>query len=253
MTDTTTSPLHVVVLAAGKGTRMRSATPKVLHRLAGLPMLDHVLRAARALAPETLTVVIGHEADRLRQHLAAHDGVEAVLQDPQLGTGHALLQAEPRLAGRSGTLVLLSGDVPALRPASLRKLVETHQAAEAAATVMTAVVDRPYGYGRIVRQGGEIVRIVEERDASPADRELKEINAGVYAFALAPLFESLRTIGAGNAQGDTICPISSPSTGGSAGRWPRGPCLSRVRFVVSTAAVSWRRSAEWCDSRRTRN
>ena len=206
MSDTTTSPLHIVILAAGKGTRMRSATPKVLHRLAGLPMLDHVIRTARALAPETLTVVIGHEADRLRQHLASHADVEAVVQEPQLGTGHALLQAEARLSGRTGTVVLLSGDVPALRPASLRALVETHRSAEAMATVMTAEVDRPYGYGRIVRQGPDIARIVEERDASPAEREVKEINAGVYAFALEPLFEALRAIGAQNAQGEYYLP-----------------------------------------------
>lgn len=198
--------LHLVILAAGKGTRMRSATPKVLHQLAGLPMIDHVLRAAAALAPETTTVVVGHEADWLRRHLADRPGVATVVQEPQLGTGHALLQTEPVLAGKSGTVVLLSGDVPFLSATSLRALIDAHHAADAQATVMTAVIDRPYGYGRIIRNGNEILRIVEERDASPVEREVKEINSGVYAFALEPLFEALKGIGAQNAQGEYYLP-----------------------------------------------
>ncbi|MEZ5288602.1 MAG: bifunctional UDP-N-acetylglucosamine diphosphorylase/glucosamine-1-phosphate N-acetyltransferase GlmU [Vicinamibacterales bacterium] len=200
------SDVHIVILAAGKGTRMRSATPKVLHRLCGLPMIDFTLRAAATLNPASVTAVVGHQAEAVRAHLDARGGVQTVLQEPQLGTGHALLQTEPVLAGRDGVVVLLSGDVPLLTATTLRHLVDTHRNANAAATAVTAVVDRPYGYGRIVRRSGSIARIVEERDASPAEREIKEINAGIYAFDLAPLFEALREIGAANAQGEYYLP-----------------------------------------------
>jgi bifunctional UDP-N-acetylglucosamine pyrophosphorylase/glucosamine-1-phosphate N-acetyltransferase len=131
------------------------------------------------------------------------------VQEPQLGTGHALLQAEPHLAGKSGVVVLLSGDVPLLRPATLCAMVEAHVARGAAATVLTARVDRPQGYGRIVRdasQQGNIAAIVEDKDATPAEREIDEINSGIYAFALEPLFAALRSIGTANAQGEYYLP-----------------------------------------------
>ena len=197
-----TAETHVVVLAAGQGTRMRSALPKVLHRLSGRRLIDYALRTAQSLSPATVTVVVGHQAERIREHLTVEPGLQVVVQDPQLGTAHALQQAEPVLRGRSGTLVLLSGDVPLLRPETLVSLMETHCRANAAATVVTATVDRPYGYGRIVRTGGRIVRIVEERDASPAERQIHEINSGIYAFDLDPLFDALRGIASQNAQGE---------------------------------------------------
>jgi bifunctional UDP-N-acetylglucosamine pyrophosphorylase/glucosamine-1-phosphate N-acetyltransferase len=203
----TPAPLHIVVLAAGKGTRMKSASPKVLHEAAGLSLLRHVLRTADALSPASTTVIVGHEHAQVTAHLADLPHVTTVIQEPQLGTGHALLQAESVLTGRLGTLVLLSGDVPLLTPATLSALVATHDAAGAAATVMTAMIERPTGYGRIVRaEGGDITRIVEERDASPAEREIKEVNAGIYAFDLAPLFEALRSIGSANAQNEYYLP-----------------------------------------------
>jgi bifunctional UDP-N-acetylglucosamine pyrophosphorylase / glucosamine-1-phosphate N-acetyltransferase len=200
------SDIHIVVLAAGKGTRMKSRLPKVLHPIGGLTLIDWVLRAAAALRPATTTIVVGHEAELVRAHLASRAGVSFALQEPQLGTGHALLQAEPHLAGREGTVVLLSGDVPLMRGATLRALVDAHRGAGAAATVATAVVDRPYGYGRIVRKDGRIARIVEQRDASPGEQEIKEINSGVYALELAPLFEALRGIASENAQGEYYLP-----------------------------------------------
>ena len=128
----TPAPLHIVVLAAGKGTRMKSARPKVLHEAAGLSLLRHVLRTADALSPASTTVIVGHEHAQVTAHLADLPHVTTVIQEPQLGTGHALLQAESVLTGRLGTLVLLSGDVPLLTPATLSALVATHDAAGAA-------------------------------------------------------------------------------------------------------------------------
>lgn len=193
---------HVVILAAGQGTRMRSRLPKVLHPVGGRPMLEHALASADSLSPATMTLVVGHGAEVVRSRLANRPRVQFALQEPQLGTAHALQQAEPMLAGRAGTLVLLSGDVPLLSSATLQRLVETHRAASAAATVVTAVVERPYGYGRVVRTEGRIARIVEERDASPPERQIREINGGIYAFDLAPLFDALRGIASQNAQGE---------------------------------------------------
>ena len=198
--------LHVVILAAGKGTRMKSARPKVLHRVAGLPMIEHVLAAATALQPRSTTLVVGHQADSVRAALLGHPGVTFVVQEPQLGTGHALLTTEPVFGGAAGTLVLLSGDVPLLSAKTLKSLVDRHESAGAAATVVTAILEQPYGYGRIVRAGRQIARIVEERDATPAEREITEINAGIYAFALDGLFTALTGIATENAQGEYYLP-----------------------------------------------
>jgi bifunctional UDP-N-acetylglucosamine pyrophosphorylase/glucosamine-1-phosphate N-acetyltransferase len=180
---------------------MKSQLPKVLHRIAGRSMIEHVLRTAKSLSPATVTVIVGHKSELVRQRLAGHE-VQFAVQEPQLGTAHALQQAEQVLAGRAGTLVLLSGDVPLLTAATLQRLIAAHRGAGAAATVVTATVERPYGYGRIVRSDGRIVRIVEERDATPAERHIKEINGGIYAFELAPLFEALRNVASQNAQGE---------------------------------------------------
>lgn len=198
--------LHIVVLAAGKGIRMKSALPKVLHRVAGRPMIEHVLHAAAPLGAASTTLVVGHGADAVRGQLASWPGLQFAVQEPQLGTGHALLQAEPLLAARRGTLLLLSGDVPLLSSQTLESLLSAHDASRAAATVVTAVVEQPYGYGRIVRARERIARIVEEPDASPADRRIREINSGIYAFALGPLFEALRGLAAQNAQAEYYLP-----------------------------------------------
>src|SRR6187551_1989819 len=196
------SVTHVVILAAGQGTRMKSQLPKVLHPIACRAMVEHVLDTAAAVAPATVTVVVGHGGASIRERLANRPGVAFAVQEPQLGTAHALQQTEPQLAGKTGTLILLSGDVPLLTGHTLERLLAAHTAANAAATVVTAVVERPYGYGRIVRLDGQIARIVEERDASPAERQIREINSGIYAFDLAPLFDALRGIASQNAQGE---------------------------------------------------
>jgi bifunctional UDP-N-acetylglucosamine pyrophosphorylase / glucosamine-1-phosphate N-acetyltransferase len=198
--------LHFVILAAGKGTRMRSELPKVLHRVAGHALLDRVLLVANSLSPLSITIVVGHGANQVQTHVGNRSGTHFALQEPQLGTGHALLQAAPVLRDLRGTLVLLSGDVPLLSRESLRGLVDAHLDAGAAATVLTAVMDRPYGYGRIVRAQGRIARIVEERDASAAQREIREINSGIYAFDLEPLFPTLEKLASDNAQGEYYLP-----------------------------------------------
>jgi bifunctional UDP-N-acetylglucosamine pyrophosphorylase / glucosamine-1-phosphate N-acetyltransferase len=185
---------------------MKSAQPKVLHRVAGLPMIDYVLAAASSLTPRTVTIVVGHQAERLRTTLADRSGLTFVVQEPQLGTAHALLTASGVLAGASGTLVMLSGDVPLLTAKTLKTLVDCHTSTQAAATVVTAVVDQPRGYGRIVRRGERIARIVEEKDATAAEREICEINSGIYAFALDGLFEALRKIATSNTQKEYYLP-----------------------------------------------
>src|SRR5438309_94173 len=199
--------LHIVVLAAGKGTRMKSADPKVLHQALGLPLIEHVLRATDALRPSRVVVVVGHGAERVKAATSKRLGLRFALQEPQLGTGHALLQAAPFLADASGTVVLLYGDVPLLRAATLQRLVEAHETRGAAATIVTARMIDPSGYGRIVRdEGGRITAIVEEKDASPVERAIEEINSGVYAFAREPLFGALQALGAANAQGEYYLP-----------------------------------------------
>jgi bifunctional UDP-N-acetylglucosamine pyrophosphorylase / glucosamine-1-phosphate N-acetyltransferase len=198
--------IHVVVLAAGKGTRMKSQRPKVLHRISGLTVIERVLRTAAALMPASITLVVGHGADEVRQSLAKRTSLKFVTQEKQLGTGHALLQTRPLLEGKSGTLVLLSGDAPLLTVDSLKALLAAHDEAHAAATVITANFPKPFGYGRIIRTRGQISKIVEDRDASPAQKKITEINSGIYAFDLAPLFAALDSIGTANKQGEYYLP-----------------------------------------------
>jgi bifunctional UDP-N-acetylglucosamine pyrophosphorylase/glucosamine-1-phosphate N-acetyltransferase len=201
-----TDDLHVVVLAAGKGTRMKSALPKVLHRAAGLPLIEWVVRTARSLRPSTITIVLGHGSDQVREWFDGVDDVRFVIQEPQLGTGHALLQAERVLTARRGTVLLLSGDAPLVTKASLERLIAVRREHGASLVVATADLSDPSGYGRVVREDGALARIVEDRDATPAERALTEINSGVYAFALASLFEALHGLGTSNAQGEYYLP-----------------------------------------------
>ena len=189
-------PLDVIVLAAGQGKRMRSDLPKVLHPIAGRPLLAHVLEAARTLAPRKTVVVHGHGAEQVRAAFAAQD-VEWVLQAEQLGTGDAVRQALPRLAG-DGEVLILYGDVPLVRPASLKRLAD---AAREGLAIMTAELDDPTGYGRVLRnQAGGVERIVEEKDASSAERAIREVNAGFMALAAGRLRDWLGRIGNRNAQ-----------------------------------------------------
>jgi UDP-N-acetylglucosamine diphosphorylase/glucosamine-1-phosphate N-acetyltransferase len=189
-----------IILAAGLGKRMQSARPKVLHEALGRPLVEHVLSAVHETGVERVVLVIGHQAERVREALATHP-VEFALQEPQLGTGHAVQQAAPILDGHTGDVLVLCGDTPLLTSATLRALCETHRQSEAAATVLTAELDDPSGYGRVIRGAqGEVLRIVEERDASAAERAVREINSGLYVFAAVDLFAALAPVDADHAQ-----------------------------------------------------
>jgi bifunctional UDP-N-acetylglucosamine pyrophosphorylase/glucosamine-1-phosphate N-acetyltransferase len=197
--------LHVVILAAGKGTRMKSALPKILHPVAGRPMIEYVLRAAATLDPHSTTVIVGHEARRVKAALA-RPGLTLVVQRPQRGTAHALLSARRVLKGRHGTVVCLSGDVPLLRAATLSDFVTRHTRQKAAMTLLTAHLADPSSYGRVLRVGGAVARIVEERDATPEEQAIHEVNAGIYAFRLDGLFEALNHLAATNSQREYYLP-----------------------------------------------
>jgi bifunctional UDP-N-acetylglucosamine pyrophosphorylase/glucosamine-1-phosphate N-acetyltransferase len=196
-----TQELAAVVLAAGQGTRMKSSRAKVLHAIAGQAMLFYPLQAARRAGFEEIQVVVGHQAAEVRAAAAAA-GVSFVEQSRQLGTGHALLCAAEALSDFSGTLLLLCGDVPLLRAETLRKMLEIHRAEQAAVTVLTAERDNPAGYGRIVRNGATVLRIVEEKDADAEEKQLREINTGTYLFDARFVFAALRGVGRDNAQGE---------------------------------------------------
>ncbi|MCP5331787.1 MAG: bifunctional UDP-N-acetylglucosamine diphosphorylase/glucosamine-1-phosphate N-acetyltransferase GlmU [Pseudomonadales bacterium] len=191
--------LNVVILAAGQGTRMRSAKPKVLHPLAGRPLLAHVLAAAEALPQPKIHLVVGHGADQVRASLA-NARVDWVEQAQQLGTGHAVMQALPLLDPDAQTLILY-GDVPLITPATLTALLQ--QLTADAVALLTVRLPNPTGYGRILRNpAGEVVAIVEEKDATPAQRAIDEVNTGIMALPTALLARWLPQLSTGNAQGE---------------------------------------------------
>ena len=194
--------LAVVILAAGKGTRMNSDLPKVLHCLSGKPLIYHVVETAERLLPDRLIAVVGHRRDEVQKAMDGH-GVEFAVQEPQLGTGHAVQQAVPVLGEFEGEVTVLSGDVPLLKVSTLKKLVESHRKSGAAATVLTATAPDPTSYGRIIRGNqGEFVKIVEERDANEKERGVREVNSGIYCFQAILLFGALRHLNNDNRKGE---------------------------------------------------
>ncbi len=198
-----------VVLAAGKGTRMKSKFSKVLHKAAGKPMIQHVLDAARAAGARRNIVVTGYEGQSVQEALAGAivGQVEFVEQKEQLGTGHAVLQTKPLLQNEPGTVMVLCGDTPLLTGALLKKLADEHEAAGAKATVLTAVMPDATGYGRIIRAAdGSVEKIVEHKDATEAERAVREVNSGIYCFAIQSLFEALASVTNDNAQGEYYLP-----------------------------------------------
>ena len=191
-----------MILAAGKGTRMQSDLPKVMHEAMGRPMVAWVVDAARAAGATRIVLVIGHGADLVRQAFAEARDVEFALQSEQLGTGHAVRMAEPNLAAAAAQTdaFVLCGDGPLIRPETLRKLLEVHRTQHASATLATSVIDRPSGYGRIVRDAqGRMSRIVEQKDASESEKAIREINPSYYCFRTDELLAALARVGNTNA------------------------------------------------------
>lgn len=190
-----------VILAAGKSTRMKSALPKVLHEVCGRPMIDYVLDAAREAGVTRQVVIVGHEAEKVQSALAIHKDVEFALQADQKGTGHAVMMARELLAGHDGPVLVLTGDAPLMRAESFEGLLEEFHSQSAACVIGTAETEHNQGLGRIVRdRAGEFVKIVEQKDASPAELSIREINVGCYVFDCRPLFEALDGLRPDNKQ-----------------------------------------------------
>ena len=190
----------MVILAAGKGTRMKSDLPKVFHEVLGEPMLTYVLESVKKLSPEITCLVVGHKRDLIMGYYKDWP-IKFVVQEEQLGTGHAVMQAKPLLEDFEGTVLILAGDVPLLTTATLEQLLACHEQNKAAATDLTAVLPDAGNYGRIVRgPKGEIIKIVEKKDATPEELLLKEINTGTFAFDKAALFWALAQVKPNNAQ-----------------------------------------------------
>ena len=246
--------MNIVILAAGQGKRMHSNLPKVLHPLAGKPLVSHVIDTARSLAPSSLCVVYGHGGDVVKSTLAAPDLAWA-LQEPQLGTGHAVMQALPHLAPEGVTLVLY-GDVPLIQPETLQKLLHAAQDgpdAAGALAILTVELADPTGYGRIVRNAaGQVVRIVEQKDASAEERAVREVNTGIMALPTARLGEWLARLSNDNAQqeyyltdivGMAVAAGLPVRTAHPAGEWEVLGVNSKVQ-LAELERIAQRRTAE---------
>lgn len=206
-----------IVLAAGKGTRMKSDLPKVLHEVCGKSMVEYVFDAVRAAGVTRIVCVIGHQADLMRDRLSSHPDVDFALQAEQNGTGHAVQVAEELLADHDGPVLVLAGDTPLLKAESLTGLLEELRVADASCVVGTAITENNQGLGRVVRgDDSSFVAIVEEKDATEEQKQIREINTGCYAFDARSLFESLKEVRPLNRQGEyylTDCPKILKSQG----------------------------------------
>ncbi|MGO1919126.1 MAG: sugar phosphate nucleotidyltransferase, partial [Alkalibacterium gilvum] len=194
-----------VVLAAGQGTRMKSKLYKVMHPVMGKPMVEHVVDQAKAANIDNIVTVTGVGAETVQECLG--DKSEYVLQKEQLGTAHAVLQAEPLLKNEEGTTLVICGDTPLLTEETLEGLMKHHESNGAKATVLTAHADDPFGYGRVIRdEDGTVLKIVEQKDASEKEQAVKEINTGTYCFDNQMLFKALNQVGNDNVQGEYYLP-----------------------------------------------
>lgn len=245
-----------VILAAGHGTRMKSDLPKVLHPIGGKPMLGHVLDHCRRAGVDRMIVVVGYQKERVQQYLG--NAAETVVQEPQLGTGHALLQAQPLLQQARGDVLVLMGDTPFLGPEVLQRLLAVHREAGAAATLLTATVDQPGRLGRIVRDdGGLFQRVVEYKDAGAQEREIREVNSGVGVFGLDDIWWALAQVRNQNAAGEYYLPDVVPILQGR-GRTVQAVSLADAADVLAPndrrdlarAEALWRERvvARWQDA-----
>lgn len=197
--------IYAVVLAAGQGTRMKSKLYKVLHPVCGKPMVEHVVDHVQTLNVSRTVSIVGHGAEKVKDQLG--DKSEYVLQAEQLGTAHAVQQAEGLLGGLEGITMVICGDTPLIRPETMKALLEHHQQQNAKATILTAVAENPTGYGRIIRDAdGHVAQIVEQKDSSPEQQLVKEINTGTYCFDNESLFATLKLVKNDNAQGEYYLP-----------------------------------------------
>ncbi|CAH0305527.1 Bifunctional protein GlmU [Peribacillus sp. Bi96] len=196
---------YAIVLAAGQGTRMKSKLYKVLHPVCGKPMVQHVIDQVNQLQIEDIVTVIGHGAEKVQEQLG--DSCKYALQDQQLGTAHAVMQAESVLSEKSGTTLVICGDTPLIKAETMEELIALHEQSQAKATILTAYADDPTGYGRILRsEGGLVKKIVEHKDASDEERYVKEINTGTYCFDNQALFSALKKVSNENVQGEYYLP-----------------------------------------------
>ncbi|MFD1393072.1 bifunctional UDP-N-acetylglucosamine diphosphorylase/glucosamine-1-phosphate N-acetyltransferase GlmU [Lacticaseibacillus jixianensis] len=194
-----------LILAAGKGTRMKSKLYKVLHEVCGKPMVDHVLTEVEKTHPDRVVTIVGHGAEAVEETLGQR--TQYVVQEQQLGTGHAVLQAEPLIGGEAGMTLIVSGDTPLFTAETFKKLFEYHKDKGATATILTAQAPDPFGYGRIIRSDiGTVQKIVEQKDATPEEARVAEINTGVYVFDNQELFAALHQVKNNNAQGEYYLP-----------------------------------------------
>lgn len=203
--NTTPESLNVLILAAGLGTRMKSVRAKVLHELGGLPLIVHVCRTAQALEPKSIFVVVGHQADEVKKVVSSEVGQIAafVVQAQQRGTGDAVEAARSELENSESLLLVLSGDVPFIRPDTLRQFIEHHRDSAADCSILSVRLENPTGYGRIIRDENDcFMRIVEHKDATPEERQVQEINSGIYCFETIKLFAALRKVKPANEQGE---------------------------------------------------
>jgi len=191
----------IVILAAGLGTRMKSGLAKALHSLAGLPLIQHVLNAASGIAPEKIVLVLGHQADKVKSALG-DSRVMIVIQAEQLGTGHAVQQAADAIAAGSGPVMILCADTPLLTSGTLKDVIALHAKSRAAVTLLTFRTENPFGYGRVVRGKSGVLRVVEEKDATAAQKKIEEVNAGIYCYDPAFLLSALASVKKNNAQGE---------------------------------------------------
>lgn len=204
------SSLSAIILAAGKGTRMKSDLPKVLHKVLGKSMISRVIDQAKQAGAQKIVVVVGYKKEMVIESLQGTD-VQFAVQEEQLGTAHAVQQCEPFFQNWNGHILVLSGDVPLLTGETLQKLISRHQENDADATLLTAELENPHGYGRILRNADDTLKdIVEEKDADEEIQKIKEINSGIYIFKKELLFSYLKHVDNKNAQGEYYLPDVLP-------------------------------------------